>query len=231
MLWEDLNSTLKHFIHLMHKKKSMPVPIIISNWQCWKLLFCPCIVIVIYRACSPRVPAIIYIQWLCLPGGKNHLYELERCHSCKLLLQSYEKNGNYLLWIFMFECYGYKCSWELWGNYIGVAVLLIDKQCNESLKLCVKLDSGWRCHCLPYYMFHVIFFFTWKYRVCSCPFLLSVSSVLNARYQWMQFSVLKGFFCCNDKWSRWDIHDLKGTSKCSQQQTNTTAIVFVVTLK
>lgn len=163
--------------------------------------------------------------------GENHLYELERCHSCKLLLQSYEKNGNYLLWIFMFECYGYKCSWELWGNYIGVAVLLIDKQCNESLKLCVKLDSGWRCHCLPYYMFHVIFFFTWKYRVCSCPFLLSVSSVLNARYQWMQFPVLKGFFCCNDKWSRWDIHDLKGTSKCSQQQTNTTAIVFVVTLK
>lgn len=106
LLWEDLNSTLKQFIHLMHKKKSMPVPIIISNWQCWKLLFCPCIVIVIYWACSLCVPAIIYIQWLCLPGGKNYLYELERCHSCKLLLQSCDRQWK----LFIMDIH----VWMLW---------------------------------------------------------------------------------------------------------------------
>lgn len=149
-----------------------------------------------------------YNDFVC-QGGKTIYMNLKGVIPVSCFCKAVTDNGNYLLWIFMFECYG---SWELWGNYTGVAVVLIDKQCNESLKLSVKLDSGWRCHCLPYYMFHDISFFTWKYSVCSCPFLLSVSSVLNARYQWMQFPVLKGFFCGNDKWSRWDIHDLKGTS-------------------
>lgn len=55
------------------RKKSMSVPIIISNWQCWKL-FCPCIVIVIYWACALCVPAIIYTQGICQGKKKTFIW-------------------------------------------------------------------------------------------------------------------------------------------------------------
>lgn len=82
---------------------------------------------------------------------KNIYMNLKGLIPVRFFCKAVADNGNSLLWIFMIECYGNRCSWEPCSNHTGVAVLLIDKQCDESLKLCVKVDSRWRCHFLPYY--------------------------------------------------------------------------------
>lgn len=208
------------------RKKSMSLPIIISNWQCWKL-FCPCIVIVIYWACALCVPAIIYTQGLGLPGEKKNIYmNLKGLIPVRFFCKAVTDNGNSLLWIFMIECYGNRCSWEPCSNYTGVAVLLIDKQCDNSLKLCVKVDSRWRCHFLSYYNYVPLYILFHLEIQCI---QLSIFTLFQACSMCIinDSNSLKTFFCCQDKWSRWDIHELKGTSNCSQQQTK----VFVMTLK
>ena len=196
LLWEDLNSTLVQFIRSDAQEK-MSVPIIISNWQCWKL-FCPCIVIVIYWACALCVPAIIYTHGLGLPGKKKNIYmNLKGLIPVRFFCKAVTDNGNSLLWIFMIECYGNRCSWEPCSNHTGVAVLLIDKQYDESLNLCVKVDSRWKCHFLPcynyvplYILFHLeiqciqLSIFT-LFQACSMCIINDSNS-------------LKTFFCCQD---------------------------------
>lgn len=157
---------------------------------------------------------------------KNIYMNLKGLIPVRFFCKAVTDNGNSLLWIFMIECYGNRCSWEPCSNYTGVAVLLIDKQCKDSLKLCVKVDSRWRCHFLPYYNYVPLYILFHLEIQCI---QLSIFTLFQACSMCIinDSNSLKTFFCCHDKWSRWDIHELKGTSNCSQQQTK----VFVMTLK
>ena len=151
---------LNNLSNLMHKKKKHVCTYYYIQLTVLKVIL-SLNFDVIFWACALCVPAIIYTQWLGLPGGKKNIYmNLKGVIPVSCFCKAVTDNGNCLLWIFTIECYGNRCSWELYSNYSGVQCFLRNKQCNKSLKLGVKLDSRWRCHFLPYYMFHVIFFFT-----------------------------------------------------------------------
>ena len=160
LLWEDLNSTLKQFIQSYAQEKKACLYLLLYPTDSAESYFVLEFWFNLLSLCSLCPCNHLHAMTWFARGKKNIYMNLKGVIPVSCFCKAVTDNGNCLLWIFMIECYGNRCSWELYSNYSGVQCFLRNKQCNKSLKLGVKLDSRWRCHFLPYYMFHVIFFFT-----------------------------------------------------------------------